>query len=1049
MNRIDEMAKFLLAHREEIWTRLSSENTAEETRNRLAPDVDALLIAAFLAGRDGAHGRSVEYFLLWDSLCDTANLARCVHYYPLMLPYVIAQKDWKLARHIFSLCDRRRSDANEQIPFFEGIMYFLIGDLLAAQIAFDEALRIHPMLREAQENRMVVMRRREEAKGVERLRQTIVRKFGTENMEALHMEPYADARAYDGSIWDIPIFINARDRLHCLQQLVDWLLRAGYRRIYILDNASTYPPLLRYYEEIDCREEVNVLYLGENLGYMALWSSGVLNRLSVNTPFVYTDPDVLPAEDCPYHIVGDLLDILRRYPFLEKAGLGLRTDDITYFDAAQKRTWETQFYRFPLEENVYFAFLDTTFALYPNQRHYGYVAARTTGTRMVRHLPWYYDYDRLPEDERYYLAHSDLQSSSIEKDIKLQHELGEETAEMGRLDGILDAVGDAVDYLNTVLQEGGTLTEEPRDVLKNLAEAMERLGGNLAQEEGVLIEKCRRYALNTAYSAQKALAAETPEAARNLFAFEVRPLFLDLCYQLHMEYNVLRDPAARAADVAHVLEVFETARQRPRRTDFKYRVSIIVPAYNKVEFSRCAIESLFRHTDFSSGDIELITINDGSTDGTEEYFNSLPHEKKINLKYNVYNHLGWGIARHIVEGAYVVYFSNDAVATPHWLENLLKVHETLDDVFWVVPTCNENCISNGQGVPVDYENTFEDMGKMEAFAARNNRSNPLLWEERAVLMPFVSVVPNLFDVPEIRADYSYTMCDFEDDDFSTILRRTGFKQILAKDAFVHHFGGVTLKDVRSQSANFASLVKMRPVFREKWKVDPWQSRAHMPRLPEALAAQTYPDEQVRALVIEPMFGEGLLAIRNFFHRAQKNVTVDAVVADERYLSDSKYMADHVYVMPQLDDMEAYVEEKYDIIVMGAPLNDLLVRRIVPFFQVCRRMLRPRGFIRCGIINYSSFENILSRMPNNIPPLVYDIVPTADGYRAFFIDDTVSMLQKELGAAEINLQYVVCGHLFSGVEKFEELAALLTGCTEMQRRVLNRLLCGDLVILQIS
>jgi len=45
------------------------------------------------------------------------------------------------------------------------------------------------------------------------------------------------------------------------------------------------------------------------------------------------------------------------------------------------------------------------------------------------------------------------------------------------------------------------------------------------------------------------------------------------------------------------------------------------------------------------------------------YFNSLPHEKKINLKYNVYNHLGWGIARHIAEGEYVVYFSNDAVAT--------------------------------------------------------------------------------------------------------------------------------------------------------------------------------------------------------------------------------------------------------------------------------------------------------------------------------------------------------------------------------------------------
>lgn len=377
---------------------------------------------------------------------------------------------------------------------------------------------------------------------------------------------------------------------------------------------------------------------------------------------------------------------------------------------------------------------------------------------------------------------------------------------------IFGTAEEAVGYVGAVLREGNGLTGAAREVLTDLAAAMEAAAERLGQEEGVLIEKCRRYALNTAHSARKALAAKTPRAARNLFLFEVRPLFLDLCYQLDLEYNVLRDPAARDAHLTRVLAAFEAARKRPRRTDFKYRVSVIVPAYNKVEFSRCAVESLLRHTDFSRGDIELITINDGSTDETEAYFNSLPHEKKINLKHNVYNHLGWGIARHIAEGAYVVYFSNDAVATPHWLENLLKVHETLDDVFWAVPTCNENCISNAQGIPVDYENTFEDMGRMETFAARNNHSDPLRWEERAVLMPFVSVVPNLFDVSEIRADYSYTMCDFEDDDFSTILRRTGFKQILAKDTFVHHFGGVTLKDVRNKSANFASIVRMRPRF---------------------------------------------------------------------------------------------------------------------------------------------------------------------------------------------------------------------------------------------
>ena len=51
----------------------------------------------------------------------------------------------------------------------------------------------------------------------------------------------------DEDYQQIPIFINSRDRLICLQRLIDWLQNAGYRNIYILDNDSTYPKLLNYY----------------------------------------------------------------------------------------------------------------------------------------------------------------------------------------------------------------------------------------------------------------------------------------------------------------------------------------------------------------------------------------------------------------------------------------------------------------------------------------------------------------------------------------------------------------------------------------------------------------------------------------------------------------------------------------------------------------------------------------------------------------------------------------------------------------------------------
>ena len=613
---------------------------------------------------------------------------------------------------------------------------------------------------------------------------------------------------------------------------------------------------------------------------------------------------------------------------------------------------------------------------------------------------------------------------------------------------IMETAQAAVDYVGSVL-DAGTFTDEARQVLSDFGAVMDSIADYLSREEGTLVEKCRRYALNAAHSADKTLAAHTPEEARQLFSYEVRPLVLDLRYQLDLEYNILRYPEREEEHLAETLAAFEAARKRPRRTDFKYRVSIIVPAYNKVEFSRCAIESLFRHTDFSRGDIELITINDGSSDETEAYFNSLPHEKKINLKYNVYNHLGWGIARHIAEGEYVVYFSNDAVATEHWLENLLAVHAAEQDVFWVVPTCNEECISNAQGIPVDYANTFEDMEKMQAFAARNNVSNPLLWEERAILMPFVSVVPNLFDVPEIRADYRYTMCDFEDDDFSAMLRRSGFRQILAKDTFVHHFGGVTLNEVRTKRGNYKSIVSMRPVFRAKWKVDPWESRGHLTFLENFLKEQDIRDSHVHVLMIEPMFGEGLLAVRNYFRKLRQEVVIDTVVIDDCYLSDVRSMTDNIMQMDTLDHLSEELHGCYDLIIIGAPLNNLPVSGIIPFFEACHAHLRSHGFIYTSLRNYNSFEHTMESLPNAVPFLVYDTIMPIDGRRIFPIERLIEALQKKFSATSVHTGYLTGGQIFRDAESFAQMTSEILGMEGDGKDSLRRFLMGDIIVLCVQ
>ena len=73
---------------------------------------------------------------------------------------------------------------------------------------------------------------------------------------------------------------------------------------------------------------------------------------------------------------------------------------------------------------------------------------------------------------------------------------------------IMETAQAAVDYVGSVL-DAGTFTDEARQVLSDFGVVMDSVADYLSREEGTLVEKCRRYALNAAHSADKTLAAHT------------------------------------------------------------------------------------------------------------------------------------------------------------------------------------------------------------------------------------------------------------------------------------------------------------------------------------------------------------------------------------------------------------------------------------------------------------------------------------------------------------------------------------------------------------
>ena len=264
--------------------------------------------------------------------------------------------------------------------------------------------------------------------------------------------------------------------------------------------------------------------------------------------------------------------------------------------------------------------------------------------------------------------------------------------------------------------------------------------------------------------------------------------------------------------------------------------SIIILTYNQLQYTRQCVASIQSRT---TQPYELIFVDNGSTDGTVDYLRSLSNVTVIENAENRGYSAGVNQGIRASRGKYIILLNNDVVVTSGWLGRHLNALDRDRDIGLVGPTLTwPEC-------PQMIDAPYDDLSKLEAFAHTWATEKKGCVEEVPDLVgACMATRREVIDrVGLLDEDFGIGQC--EDKDYCRRVAAAGYRCVIARDAFVHHFGHRTFLGNNIDSGKL--FVKNKQLLQEKWSVSSPSSPATnfdcRPNTPGAASADSVPQRK--------------------------------------------------------------------------------------------------------------------------------------------------------------------------------------------------------------